>query len=97
MLILDVLGSGDKYGYELTQMINDLSEGILNIKEGSLYPSLYKLEEKGYISEEKRLVGKRRTRVYYHIEDTGREHLKELINDYKRNTKGIMMVLDAKK
>ena len=47
----------------------------------------------GYISDDKRLVGKRMERVYYHIEDTGRERLKILLEDYSATTIAIQTVL----
>jgi len=95
MLVLHILTTGDKYGYEISQMISDLSDGLIQVPGGSLYPSLYKLEEKGCVSEEKRLVGKRKMRAYYHIEDKGEEYLKELLKDYEDTSRGIMMILKS--
>ena len=95
MLVLNILTSGDMYGFDIAQTIYELSGERIRIPEGSLYPSIYKLEEKGYISGEKCQVGKRKIRIYYHIEDSGREYLKELIRDYRETNKGIDMILEA--
>ena len=74
MLILSILQYKDCYGYEITQIIKRLSDGVIDIKEGVLYPNLYKLLQVGYISSRDVQVN-RKIRVYYHLEDTGREYL----------------------
>ena len=69
MLLLHILNEkADCYGYQLSQLIQTLSDGYLVVPEGSMYPALYKLIEKGYITDYKNKVGKRLVRVYYHIE-----------------------------
>ena len=82
LLILTFLQEGDMYGYQISQTLLERSDGEFFIPEGSLYPALYKLIDEGYISDRKEQVGKRLTRVYYHLEDSGREHLKQLTSDY---------------
>ena len=84
------------YGYQLTQLISERSDGILNIPEGSLYPTLYRLLEKGYISDSKRQVGKRLVRVYYHLEPSGNEYLTLLLGDYYRVNQGINLILTSR-
>ena len=59
-----------------------------------MYPALYKLIEKGFISDYKKQIGKRLVRVYYHIESSGCERLKELVQDYCDTTNSIMNVLN---
>lgn len=81
MLILSLLKQRDCCGYEITNSIKDLSDGVIDIKEGSLYPSLYKMVDKGYISSKDEYVN-RKLRVYYHIEDAGKEYLEQLIKEY---------------
>jgi PadR family transcriptional regulator PadR len=68
MLILHLLKYGDCYGYQLAQLIEEYSDGVIQVPAGSLYPSLYRLEEQGFITEEKRQAGKRLIRSYYHLE-----------------------------
>lgn len=64
MLILVLLQGGDKYGYEISQTIGDRSSSVITMPEGSLYPTLYRLEKEKCITSYKKLVGERRTRVY---------------------------------
>lgn len=81
MLILSILQYKDCYGYEITQIIKRLSDGVIDIKEGVLYPNLYKLLQVGYISNRDVQVN-RKIRVYYHLEDTGREYLQMITEEY---------------
>lgn len=89
MMILLLLAEGDKYGYQLSQTIAERTDNIIMIPEGSMYPTLYKLVDNGYISDYRELVGKRQTRVYYHIEKAGRERLDALMAEYKIFNEGL--------
>lgn len=82
MLLLSLLSEQDLYGYQMTQLIVERGNGYITVPEGSLYPTLYKLEDKHLISSYKKQVGKRLKRIYYHIEEKGRDYLEELINEY---------------
>lgn len=93
MLILHLLQIEDLYGYQLSQLIHQHSNGILKIPEGSMYPTLYRLLEKGYITDYKKQVGKRLTRVYYHLEPQGQKYLSELLDDYTKVNEGIRLLL----
>lgn len=99
IIALQVLLDGECYGYELRQLITKYSDGVIKVPEGTLYPALYKLVDKGYIREEKRLTGKRGTviRVYYHIEESGKQYLQEQINEYHAIHEGIRKIINRKK
>lgn len=94
LLILHLLKQEDMYGYQMTQEFEKRSEGLFILKEGTMYPSLYRLIEKGMISDHKELIGKRRTRVYYHIENTGREYFDKIYAEYLSITEGIQKILN---
>lgn len=94
MLLLKLLAEDDLYGYQMTQMIIERGGGYIKIPEGSLYPTLYKLEDKGYISSYEKLVGKRMRRIYYHLEKSGRTYLEELIHEYHAVNQCIIKILD---
>ena len=53
MLFLKILEEKDCYGYEITHSLKELTHGKIDVKEGTLYPILYKFEELGYITSEK--------------------------------------------
>lgn len=95
LLILSLLKREDMYGYQLVQETERVSGGRITTQEGSLYPVLYKLEESGFISSKKVLVGKRMTRVYYHIEPIGLEYLDSLIDEYKSVTSGMFLIING--
>ena len=83
----------DYYGYEISTLIREQTDGYLNIPVGSLYPALYKLIDAGYISDYKKQVGRRQVNVYYHLEDSGRTHLQQLLEDYYATANAIQQVL----
>ena len=56
---------------------------------------MYKLEEANMISEYSKLVGKKRTRVYYHIEPLGQSFLRELMENYKHMTGGVELIFNS--
>ncbi len=95
MLILYLLSQEDMYGYQLAQEINTRSDGQFDITEGSMYPTLYRLIEKKAISDYKKLSGKRRTRVYYHIEEPGAKLLEQLKADYHAINAGVEKILSG--
>ena len=93
LIILSLLKREDMYGYQLVQETERTSHGQIVTQEGSLYPVLYKLEEGGFISSHKVLVGKRMQRVYYHIEPTGIAYLDMLIKEYETVTSGMHSII----
>lgn len=97
LLILALLEGEDMYGYQIVQAISDYSSGKIVTQEGSLYPVLYKLQEQGLISDKKVLVGKRMTRVYYHLEEAGRVRLRELTKEYHDVTQGVFQIIQRGK
>jgi PadR family transcriptional regulator PadR len=85
IIVLKLIGSRDMYGYEILQKLDELSQGYYKMKEGTLYPILYRLEDSGWIEnyrimpEEERKV----PRKYYRITESGREALLEQIAYWK--------------
>ena len=94
LVILGLLKKEDMYGYQLVQETMRQSGGKITTQEGSLYPVLYKLLDQGLISDRKVQVGKRMTRVYYHIESAGLQRLEELTREYQDVTRGVFRILE---
>lgn len=94
LVILSLLSKEDMYGYQLVQETIARSGGRILTQEGSLYPVLYKLQEQGFISDRKVLVGKRMTRVYYHIEDSGLLQLAKLTEEYNAISTRLRMLME---
>lgn len=93
LVILSLLKREDMYGYQLVQETERSSGGRILTQEGSLYPVLYKLLDQGLISDRRVLVGKRMTRVYYHLEPAGEQRLQELIHEYEEVTQGVFLIV----
>ena len=93
LVILSLLQKEDMYGYQLVQQTLEQSGGQIATQEGSLYPVLYKLLDQGFISDRKVQVGKRMTRIYYHLEPAGETRLQELIAEYRQITQGISSII----
>lgn len=96
MLTLLMLQEGDIYGYQLIQMLSERSGGKLTVQEGSLYPLLYRMADSGYISYRDVTVetrnGRKRNRVLYHLEPSGRIRLRELKAEFDQVQEGIQNV-----
>lgn len=92
LVILGLLNREDMYGYQLVQETERLSGGALTTQEGSLYPVLYRLQEEGCISDRREQVGKRMTRIYYHLEPAGKEKLRELMRYYRETTQAVYAI-----
>ena len=93
MLILQLLSEEDMYGYQLKTEIIQRSENLIALTEGVLYPPLYRMIEKGLISERKETVCKRRVRVYYHLEENGKKYLNVLCNEYLKANEGVRKIM----
>lgn len=93
LVLLSLLKREDMYGYQLVQETNISSGGRITTQEGSLYPVLYKLQDQGLISDYKVQVGKRMTRIYYHLEPAGEQRLQELRGEYLEVTQGVMQII----
>ena len=79
----------------MTTLIKKQSNGNVIVTESTLYPTLYKLLKNGYISDREMPIGKRRIRVYYHLEDAGKDCLADLLEDYHEITVGIERILTS--
>jgi transcriptional regulator len=74
MLILEVIAQGPSYGYEITQTVSERSEGYFELREGSLYPALHRMERQKLLRSSWREADGRR-RKYYELTDAGRTEL----------------------
>lgn len=77
MLILHTLTTGKLHGYAIMHSIESVSEDVLSIEEGSLYPALHRLESKCWIASEWGLSANNRRAKFYKITRGGRKQLKE--------------------
>lgn len=93
LLILKILKQGDSYVYDITKKIHELSNGSLSISQNTIYAATYKLELDKKVSEYSKLVGRKKTRIYYHIEETGLIALEQLSKTYYDTTNAVNDIL----
>src|SRR5262245_12555257 len=75
LIILKMLQAGQANGYEITQRIQVVSQDVLSINYGSLYPALYRLEARGWITSEWGASENNRRAKYYRLTSAGRKQL----------------------
>lgn len=79
MLVLKLLEHDDKYGYQLITELRERTKGALALKEGTLYPILYRLEDGGLVvSRTRERTDKEPARKYYALTDDGRASMREM-------------------
>jgi transcriptional regulator len=91
-LILDALVHEPSHGYRIAQRIKERSEGVLDFKEGTLYPALHKLENDGLV-ESRDGVEKGRPRRYYRITKSGRAVLAKDRAQWRQLSRAVTMIL----
>ena len=95
MLVLRVLSRGELHGWGITQKLEQLSKSALQVDEGSLYPALYRMEEKGWIEAEWKITENNRRAKYYTLTRTGRKQLQEAEESWDRMTAIIALVMQS--
>jgi PadR family transcriptional regulator PadR len=95
LLILKTLAPEPLHGYAIAQRIQQRSDDVLVVEEGSLYPSLYRMEEKGWISAEWGKSENNRRAKYYALTRAGRKQLEEETALWERVCRAITLVLQA--
>ena len=81
-IVLKVLkDNGKMYGYEITQLVKELSDNSILLTEGALYPTLHRLEAEGLLKTETVMIGKR-VRKYYALTAEGKSLAKERVTEF---------------
>lgn len=95
LLVLKVLQLGPMHGWGITELIEQSSESILSVNQGSLYPALHRLVRRGWIRSEWRITENNRRARYYILTPRGREQLARETADWERLSRGINLVLST--
>jgi PadR family transcriptional regulator, regulatory protein PadR len=94
LLVLKSLAhAGRIHGYGIVQHIQRVSDELLRVEEGSLYPALHRMEQSGWIASEWALTETGRKAKYYRLTATGRRRLDEAEKDFEELVKGVRAVL----
>ena len=93
LLVLRLLAAGPKHGYAISRRLCDLSDEWLQVDEGSLYPCLYRMEERGWIRSELQVSENNRRARYYTLTASGREELRVRSDNWRQFSNLVASVL----
>ena len=95
ILILKALLAGSAHGYGIARWVESATDDVLRIEEGSLYPALRRLEDRGWVRSEWGLSENNRRARFYTISSTGRAHLRSEAALWMRYAGAVTQVLRA--
>ncbi|MFN2530575.1 MAG: PadR family transcriptional regulator [Pyrinomonadaceae bacterium] len=95
MLILKSLSTGPMHGYDIVRWIHQITEDVLRVEEGSLYPALHRLERRGWIDAEWGVSENNRRAKYYELTREGRKQLAVESSTWRRMTTAIDKILET--
>lgn len=94
LLVLRTLEARPRlHGYALTNHIQAVSNDLLRVEEGSLYPALHRMEQEGWLKSEWGTTEKNREARFYSLTAAGKQQLERERDGWKRLTKGVDRVL----
>ena len=95
LLVLKTLALGPMHGWGVSQRIQQMSNEILTVNQGSLYPALHRLEHRGWISASWGVSENNRRAKFYELTSAGEAQLEQERDTWKRFASAVDMVLDA--
>jgi len=95
ILILKTLLRGSAHGYGVARWIEETTEDVLRVEEGSLYPALRRLEDRGWVKSEWGLSENNRRARFYTITSAGRTHLRREAALWMRYSAAVSRLLRA--
>jgi transcriptional regulator len=95
LLILKTLSKEQMHGYGIAQRIHETVEDSLRVEDGSLYPALYRMEKRGWISSEWGTSDNNRRAKYYKLTKTGRRQLAAQADNWSRIARAVTRILEA--
>lgn len=96
MLVLQTLQWGPMHGWGITELLEQRSEQVLQIGQGSLYPALYRLERQGLVTSEWDVTENNRHARYYALTRAGRERLSEERAEWQRVSRAVSLVMQLR-
>lgn len=95
LLLLQVVALGPVHGYAIAQRIQQISRDVLQVQQGSLYPALHRLENKGLLAAEWRASETGREAKYYHLTPKGSTQLRAETASWLRLSEAIALILQT--
>lgn len=95
LLILKAIALGPQHGWAISDRIHQISHDVLKVQQGSLYPSLHRLERRGWIKAEWGASDNNRRAKYYELTRTGRKQLETQADAWRALTVAVGLLLDT--
>jgi len=95
MLILQVVACGEIHGYGIAQRIQQISREVLQVQQGSLYPALHRLENRGLLAADWKESDTGREAKFYKLTTAGRARLKTETANWARLSEAIGLILET--
>jgi PadR family transcriptional regulator PadR len=95
LLVLKTLSWGPMHGYGIAEWIEHVTSDTLSVEEGSLYPALYRMAKKGWISAEWGVSENNRRAKYYRLTAEGRRQFREQTTGWQRLTSAVNQALNS--
>jgi transcriptional regulator len=95
LLILRTLSLGSQHGWAISERVQQISNDVLRIQQGSLYPALHRLERRGWIKAKWGVSENNRRAKYYELTKTGRQQLTSEQDAWEKLTAAVAQVLRA--
>jgi PadR family transcriptional regulator PadR len=95
LLILKTVALEPQHGWAISERVQQMSSDALQLRQGSLYPALHRLERKGYIKARWRSTDNNRRAKYYELTAGGRQQLEAQTDAWRKLTAAIGQILDS--
>lgn len=95
LLILKILSRRRMHGYGIAQQIHEAVDDLLKVEDGSLYPALYRMEDRGWIAAEWGSSENNRRAKFYKITNVGKKQLVAQTDNWQRVSRAVMKVLEV--
>jgi PadR family transcriptional regulator PadR len=95
MLVLKVVALGPRHGYAIAQRLQQISKEFFHVHQGSLYPALHRLEDKGWLRAEWKESETGRQAKFYSLTEKGRRHMDAEVANWGRLCGAVGLILSA--
>ncbi len=93
MLVLKIVALGPIHGYAISQRIQQISRDFFQLQQGSLYPALHRLEDRGWLQAEWKQTATGREAKFYKLTKKGRKQLEAQVLNWERLTDAVALIL----
>ena len=93
LLVLKVVAAGPLHGYAIAQRLQQISRDVVQVQQGTLYPALHRLENRGFLSADWKMSDTGREAKFYRLTTKGRAHMAAEEASWRRLTQAVGLIL----